>query len=260
MEYENLLYETKERITIITINRAEFLNTLTNKTKDELRDAFTRAKEDPVTKVIVWTATGEKAFSAGADVNELAFLDSLSGKQIAQKAQALAQFIENLGKPTIASINGFAVGGAFELVLACTLRVASSNATFTLPEIKLGIMPGYGGTQRLSRLVGKGRAMEIILSGEPIDAQEAFRIGLINKVFPQESLREETMKFAEKFAQKGAIALNLAMEAINRGLDLPLEMGCEIEASLAGSCWDTEDVKEGLKAFLEKRKPMFKDR
>jgi len=260
MNYENLLYDTVDRVTTITINRPKFLNALNHITKEELKDAFTRAKQDSVTKVVIFTGMGEKAFSAGADVNDLTLLDPIKGKETAQKGQAIAQLIEDLGKPTIAALNGFALGGGLELALACSMRVASSNAKLGLPEIGLGIMPGYGGSQRLSRLVGKGRAIEIILSGEPIDAQEAYRIGLVNKIFPNESLMEETRRFAERFVQKGAISLRLAMEAVHHGLDLPLDKGCELEALLAGLCLATEDAKEGVRAFLEKRKPIFNDR
>jgi len=260
MDYENLLYETIDRVSIIAINRPKFLNSINYKTKEELKNAFARAKQDPATKVIIFTGVGEKAFSAGADISELVLLDPISGREAAQKGQALAQFIENMGKPTIATINGYALGGGLELALACTMRVASPSAKFGLPEVGLGIMPGYGGSQRLSRLVGKGRAMEMILSAEPIDAQEAYRIGLVNKILPEKSLLDEARKFAQRFALKGANALRLAIEAVNHGLEVPLEKGCELEASLAGLCWGTEDAKEGVRAFLEKRTPIFKDK
>lgn len=260
MDYENLLYETRERITTLTINRPNLLNALSYGTLEEIRDALIRTKKDPETKVVLITGKGEKAFIAGADLKELALLDPISGKEIARKGQDLFLFMENLGKPTIAVVNGVTLGGGLELALACTMRLASSNARFGLPEVGLGIIPGYGGTQRHSRLVGKGRAMEMILSAEPIDAQEAYRIGLVNKIFSRESLLEDAWKFAQRFVQKGAIALRLAMEAIHQGLDLPLERGLELESSLAGLSWATEDAKEGTRAFLEKRKPVFKDR
>jgi enoyl-CoA hydratase len=260
MDYENLLYETTEQITTITINRPKSLNALNYKTLEELEKSFVRAQGDPETKVILITGAGEKAFIAGADLNELALLNPIRGKEVSKKGQAIFSFLENLGKPTIAVVNGFALGGGTELALACTMRLASPNAKFGLPEVGLGIIPGYGGTQRLSRLVGEGRAMEIILSAEAIDAQEAYRIGLVNKIFPKESLLEEAKKFAQRFAQKGGIALRLAMEAVHHGLSLPLEKGLELEASLAGLIWVTDDAKEGTRAFLEKRKPKFKDR
>jgi len=260
MDYENLLYETADRVTTITINRPKSLNTLSYKTLDELRDAFTRAQTDPETKVLLITGAGRKAFIAGMDINELSLCEPISGKEVAQRGQALFGFLEQLGKPTIAVVNGFALGGGMEIVLACTMRVAAPNAKFGLPEVGLGIIPGYGGTQRLPRLVGKGRAMEIILSAEAIDAEEAYRIGLVNKIFPGESLLEDARRFAQRFAQKGAITLRLAMEAVNQGLDLPLERGLELEASLAGLTWATEDTREGMRAFREKRKPVFTDK
>jgi enoyl-CoA hydratase len=260
MDHRNLLYETAERITTITINRPKFLNALNYKTLEELEKGLMKAQEDPETKVILITGAGEKAFIAGADLNELALLNPVSGKEVSKKGQTLFSFLENLGKPTIAVVNGFALGGGTELALACTMRVASPNAKFGLPEVGLGILPGYGGTQRLSRLVGEGRAMEIILSAEAIDAQEAYRLGLVNKIFPKESLLEDARRFAQGFAKKGGIALRLAMEAVHRGLNLPLENGLELEAFLAGLSWATEDAKEGTRAFLEKRKPIFKDR
>jgi enoyl-CoA hydratase len=260
MDYENILYETVDRITAITINRPKSLNTLTYKTLDELRDAFTRAQTDSETKVILITGAGRKAFIAGMDISELSLCEPVSGKEVAQRGQALFGFLEQLGKPTIAVVNGFALGAGTEIALACTMRVASPNARFGLPEVGLGILPGYGGSQRLPRLVGKGRAMEIILSAEAIDAEEAYRIGLVNKVFPEETLQEEARKFAQRFAKKGGVALRLAMEAIHQGMDLPLERGLELEASLAGLTWATEDSKEGMRAFLEKRKPVFRDR
>lgn len=259
MDYENLLYETKERITTITINRPNVLNIINYKTMEEFRDAFVRAKKDPETKVVLVTGKGEKAFIGGADLNELVLLDPTGGKEVSQRGQAIFGIIENLGKPTIAVVNGYAVGGGMELALACTMRIASPNAKFGLPELSRGFLPGYGGTQRLPRLVGEGRAMEIILSAEPIDAQEAYRIGLVNKIFLQESLMDEARKFAQKFVQKGAIALRLAMEAVHYGLDLSLEKGLELESSLAGISLATEDAKEGTRSFLEKRKPIFKD-
>ena len=259
MDYENLFYETRERITTLTINRPKFLNALSYETLEEIRNALIRVKKDPKPKVLLITGKGENAFIAGADLNELALLDPISGKEIAQQGQDLFLIMENLGKPTIAVVNGVALGGGLELALACTMRIASPNAKFGLPEVGLGIIPGYGGTQRLSRLVGKGRAMEMILSAEPIDAQEAYRIGLVNKIYPKESLLEDARTFAQGFAQKGAIALRLAMEAVHQGLDLPLEKGLKLESSLAGLSWATEDAKEGTRSFLEKRKPIFRD-
>jgi enoyl-CoA hydratase len=260
MEYENLLFETSDRITTITINRPKSLNTLTYRTLEELREAFGRAQADPETKVILLTGAGNRAFIAGMDIHELSLCEPISGKEVAQRGQALYSFLERLGKPTIAVVNGFALGGGMEILLACTMRVASPNAKFGLPEVGLGILPGYGGSQRLPRLVGKGRAMEIVLSAEVIDAEEAYRIGLLNKIFPQETLQRDARSFAQRFAKNGGVALRLAMEAIHQGLDLPLERGLELEASLAGLTWSTEDSREGMRAFIEKRKPVFKDK
>ena len=259
MEYKNLLYETVERITTITLNRPE-LNTLSYETLDELKHAFERAKDDPETKVVLFTGSGQRAFIAGMDLKEFKLLPPLMGTAVAEKGQALTLLIENMGKPTIAVVNGICLGGGTELALACTMRVASPDAKIGLPEVGLGIMPGYGGSQRLPRLVGEGQAMEIVLSSEPIDAQEAYRIGLVNKIFPKESLMEDAMRFARKFSQKGAVSLRLAMQAVHYGLEIPLEQGLKLEASLAGLTWATEDSREGAKAFHEKRKPIFKDK
>ncbi len=259
MAYACLSVDLRQRIATITIDRPHQLNALNYQTLEELRDVLTGIKNDPEAKVILVTGRGEKAFVAGADLHELALLDPIGGKEVAEKGQDLFLFIERLGKPIIGVVNGIALGGGLELALACTMRVASPNARFGLPEVGLGIIPGYGGTQRLSRLVGKGRAMEMILSAEPIDAQEAYRIGLINKIFPKESLLEEASNFAQHFAAKGSMALRLAMEAVHEGSDLPLEQALRLESSLAGLSWATEDAKEGTKAFLEKRRPVFKD-
>lgn len=259
MEYKNLLYETVERITTITINRPK-MNTLSYETLEELKDAFTRAKDDPETKVVLFTGSGDRAFIAGMDLNEFKLLPPLMGKAVAEKGQALTLLMESMGKPTIAVVNGVCVGGGTELALACTMRVASPDAKFGLPEVGLGIMPGYGGTQRLPRLVGEGRAMEIVLSSELIDAQEAYRIGLVNKIFAKESLLQEARRFAQKFSQKGAISLSSAMQAVHSGWEIPLEQGLKLEAALAGLTWDTEDSLEGAAAFHEKRKPIFKDK
>ena len=259
MEYKNLLYETVERITTITINRPT-MNTLTYETLDELALAFARAKDDPETKVVLLTGSGDRAFVAGMDLNEFRLLSPLMGKTVAEKGQALTLLMESIGIPTIAVVNGVCVGGGTELALACTMRVASPDARFGLPEVGIGIMPGYGGTQRLPRLVGEGRAMEIVLSSELIDAQEAYRIGIVNQIFAKESLRQDAVRFAQKFSQKGAISLRLAMQAVHHGMEVPLEQGLQLEANLAGMTWATEDSREGAAAFFEKRKPVFKDK
>ncbi len=259
MSYETLLYETADGITLVTVNRPKALNCLNWKTLGELENALKRAQKDRHTKVVMITGTGEKAFIAGADINELALVNPTTGRKIAQKGQAIFSFVENLGKPIIAVINGYCLGGGLELALACTMRIASTNAQIGLPEIGLGIIPGNGGTQRLSKLIGKGRALEMILSAESIDAKEAYRIGLVNKIFPKGSLLGEAKRFAQRFARKSALALRLAIQVVNQGSDLPLEKGLKLEASLAGLSLKSEDAREGMRAFLEKRKPSFKN-
>lgn len=259
MTYKNIVYETVDRITTITVDRPK-MNTITYETIDELQHAFERAKSESETKVVLLTGAGEKAFMAGMDLNEFKMLTPAEGVAVAQRGQAFTLLIENLGKPTIAVVNGVCVGGGTEFALACTMRVASPDARFGLPEVRLGIMPGYGGTQRLPRLVGEGRAMEIVLSAELISADEAYRIGLVNKVFPKESLREDAVRFARTFADKGGVSLRSAIQAVHQGLEIPLEQGLQLEALLAGMTWGTEDCVEGAAAFHEKRRPVFKDR
>lgn len=260
MAFEALIYEVKEGIAYITINRPRVLNALNDKVIEELEKVFRQAKDDPEVKAVIITGAGEKAFVAGADIGQLVDLNTLEGKQFALKGQAVFNFIENLGKPVIAAINGFALGGGCELAMACTLRVVSENAKLGQPEVNLGIIPGYGGTQRLSRLVGKGRAMELILTSRMVDAHEASQIGLANKVVEPEKLMEEAEALAKTIMSKGPIAVNLAMESVNRGLNVSLEEGLRIEAELFGICCSTEDKVEGTKAFLEKRKPNFQGR
>ncbi len=257
MAYETLMYEVKEGIAYITINRPKVLNALNDTVINELEHAFAAARDDNEVRAVIITGAGEKAFVAGADITHLVNLDTLQGKGFARKGQEVFRAIEHLGKPVIAAINGFALGGGCELAMACTLRVASTNAKLGQPEVNLGIIPGYGGTQRLSRLVGKGRAMELILTGRMVDAQEAYQIGLVNKVVEPERLIEEAEKLAKTIMSKGPVAVRLAMEAVNRGIEVSLEEGLCIEADLFGLCCSTEDKIEGTKAFLEKRKPSF---
>lgn len=259
MDYRTLLYETVDRITTITLNRPP-LNPLSYEMLDELRHAFERARDDAETKVVLLTGAGERAFTAGMDLTEFKLLPPLAGTAVAEKGQGLTLLLEGMGKPTIAVVNGICLGGGTELALACTMRVASDDAKFGLPEVGLGIMPGYGGTQRLPRLVGEGRAMEIVLSAEAIDAQEAHRIGLVNKLFPKGSLMHDATRFAQRFSQKGAVSLRFAMQAVHHGLEVPLEQGLKLEAYLAGLTWATEDCQEGAAAFREKRRPVFVDR
>jgi len=257
MAYETLLYEVKDGIAYVTINRPKVLNALNDTVITELDQVFSAIKDDPQVKAVILTGAGEKAFVAGADITQLVGLNTLEGKTFAERGQAVFNLIENLGKPVIAAINGFALGGGCELAMACTLRVASTKARLGQPEVNLGIIPGYGGTQRLPRLVGKGRAMELVLTGRMVDAQEAYQMGLVNKVVEPEKLIEEAEGLAKTIMSKGPVAVKLAIEAVNRGLEVGLEEGLRIEADLFGVCCSTEDKVEGTKAFLEKRKANF---
>jgi enoyl-CoA hydratase len=258
--YQTLLFETKNRIATVTINRPDKLNALNAQAKAELLNVFERIKNDPATDVVILTGAGEKSFVAGTDIKELAELNQETGKQFSAGGQAVFNLIENLGKPVIAAVNGYALGGGTELALACHIRIASENATFGQPEVNLGIIPGYGGTQRLARLIGKGRAMEMILTGEAIDAAEAFRIGLVNKVVPLPDLMKAAEEIALKIISKGQIAIRLALKAVNMVHETHLADGQALEGSLFALCCDTEDFKEGTRAFLEKRKPLFKNK
>jgi enoyl-CoA hydratase len=260
MRYQSVLYSLSNRIAIITINRPDKLNALNAQTKAELREVFTEIKTDPAIDVVILTGAGEKSFVAGTDINELTALNAASGKEFSLKGQEVFDLVENLGKPVIAAVNGYALGGGCELALACHIRIASENAKFGQPEVNLGIIPGYGGTQRLARLIGRGRAMEMILTGNLIDAQEALRVGLVNKVVPQAELLPTATKLAESIASKGQIAIRMALKAVNITEETTLSEGERLEASLFGVCCDTEDFKEGTTAFLEKRKPDFKGR
>ncbi len=258
MGYETLIVEKRDGIAIVTINRPKVLNALNATVIEELGRCFSELKDDPEVGAVILTGAGEKAFVAGADISGLVELDPLEGKMFAEKGQAVFNLIENLGKPVIAAINGYALGGGCELAMACTIRIASEKAKLGQPEVNLGIIPGYGGTQRLPRLVGKGIAMELILTGRMVDAQEAYQIGLVNKVVPPEKLMDEAVEMAKTILSKGPLAVKFAMEAVNRGLEVNLEEGLKIEADLFGMCCATEDKVEGTKAFLEKRKPNFK--
>lgn len=258
MSYETLLVKTENGVGHITLNRPKVLNALNDQVITELGAVMGKFKADPEVKVLVITGSGEKAFAAGADIGELAAAAGIEALDLARKGQRLTRDMEQLGKPIVAAINGFALGGGCELAMACTLRIAADNAVFGQPEVNLGIIPGYGGTQRLSRLIGKGRAMDLVLTGRNVEAEEALAIGLVNRVVPIKDLEEETAKVAKKLMQKGPIALRLCMEAVNRGFDMTLDDGLELEANLFGVCSGTEDTTEGLAAFLEKRRPEFK--
>ncbi len=258
MTYENILLEKKNSIAYVTVNRAKVLNALNGATIEELRAAFHELKHDASIRVVILTGAGEKAFVAGADIGELAQRDPVSGKEFALRGQNVLNLIENLGKPVIACVNGFALGGGCELALACTMRLASENAKFGQPEVKLGILPGYGGTQRLPRLVGKGLAMQMVLAGEMITAQEAHRIGLVNEVTPAAELIPRAEAIAAKIIANAPLAVQYAMEAVNKGMEMTLAEGLFLEAALFGVCCATEDKKEGTAAFLEKRTAAFK--
>ena len=258
MSFENIHYEKMGAIAYVTVNRPKVLNALNMATMEELRRAFTAIKEDAEVRVALLTGTGEKAFVAGADIGELAKHDAVSAKEYTHKGQSVLDLIENLGKPVIACINGFALGGGCELAMACTMRLASENAKLGQPEVKLGIIPGYGGTQRLARLVGKGRAMQQLLTGEMITAQEAYRIGLVNEVVPQPELIARAEAIAQKIIANAPLAVQYAMEAVHKGMEMTLQEGLYLEATLFGVCCATEDKKEGTTAFLEKRPAQFK--
>lgn len=256
--FENLLYDKRDGIARITVNRPAVRNALNSQTVRELGAAFERAKNDAEVRVAILTGAGDKAFVAGADINELAVQNPLSGKEYALSGQAIFDSIENLGKPVIAAVNGYALGGGCELAMACSFRVASENAAMGQPEVKLGIIPGYGGSQRLPRLVGKGRAMQILMTGEIVNAQDAFRIGLVNQVVPAAELLTAAEAIAKKIMANGPLAVKFVLEAVNRGMEMTQAEGQFLEATLFGLCCATEDMKEGTRAFLEKRAPLFK--
>ena len=258
MSFDNLLLEHDGAVAVLTINRPQVLNALNTPTIDELRRAVLDLKHDSEVRAIVITGAGAKSFVAGADINELAALRPSQGKEHALRGQHVFDLIENLGKPVIAAINGYALGGGCELAMACTLRIAADTARLGQPEINLGIVPGYAGTQRLARLVGKGRALELLLSGRQITAQEALQIGLVNRVVPAGSLVIESKALASELASKAPVAAQYIIEAVNRGLDASFEKAQFLEATLFGLVASTDDMREGTAAFLEKRTPVFK--
>jgi enoyl-CoA hydratase len=258
MSFENILLEKKNSIAYVTVNRPKVLNALNMATMEELRAAFHDIKNDAAIRVVIFTGAGEKAFIAGADINEFEKQDAVLGKEYAHRGQSVLNLIENLGKPVIACINGFALGGGCEIAMACTMRLASDNAKLGQPEVKLGIIPGYGGTQRLPRLVGKGLAMQLVLSGEMITAQEGHRIGLVNEVTAPADLIPRAEAIAAKIIANAPLAVQYAMEAVNKGMEMTLAEGLFLEATLFGVCCATEDKKEGTTAFLEKRPAQFK--
>lgn len=258
MNFENILVEKKNSIAYVTVNRPKVLNALNMATMDELRTAFHDIKNDGGVRVVILTGSGEKAFIAGADINELAAHEAVSGKEYTHRGQSVLNLIENLGIPVIACINGFALGGGCEIAMACTMRLASENAKLGQPEVKLGIIPGYGGTQRLPRLVGKSRAMQLVLTGEMINAQEAHRIGLVNEVTAPAELIPRAEAIAQKIIANAPLAVQYSLEAINKGLEMTLPEALYLEAVLFSVACSSEDKKEGTTAFLEKRTAQFK--
>src|ERR1700732_3424983 len=256
----NVLYEKKGLIAYVTVNRPKVLDALNTPTWTDLRTAFEDAKADASVHGVILTGAGDKAFIAGADISELANVDAYDAEEFSRFGQAVLDLIENLGKPVIAAVNGFALGGGCETAMACTIRIAAEHARFGQPEVKLGIPPGAGGTQRLPRLVGKGRALQIILSAEMISAQEAYRIGLVNEVVPAAELIARCEAILKKIAANAPIAVKFALEAANKGMETSQSEGLLLEASYFGLCAATEDKKEGTSAFLEKRAPQFNGR
>jgi enoyl-CoA hydratase len=258
--FENLLIERDGGVALVTVNRPKVLNALNMQTLDELRRAILDLKRDDSIRVVILTGAGEKSFVAGADINELATQTPTSGRDHAMSGQHILDLIEHMGKPVIAAINGFALGGGCELAMACTIRLAADTARLGQPEINLGIIPGYAGTQRLARLVGRGRALEILLTGDMLSAQEAYRLGLVNRVVPAAELMAEAKKLAATLAAKAPIAMRYILDAVHRGLDMPFAEAQTFEATLFGLVASTDDMREGTKAFLEKRKADFKGR
>ena len=257
---QNVLYEKKGPIAHVTLNRPKVLNALNKATIAELNEVFHDARDDAAVRGVILTGAGDKAFAAGADIGEMANDTPADAEDKTRHGQRLTKVIENLGKPVIAAVNGFALGGGCELAMACTIRLAVETARFGQPEVTIGIIPGYGGTQRLPRLVGKGRALQLILTAEMIDAHEAYRIGLVNEIVPSANLMARAEAILNRIYANAPVAVKLAIEAANRGLDVSLSEGLNIEASLFANCVATEDMKEGVAAFREKRKPKFQGR
>lgn len=255
---ENIILKVDGRVAQISLNRPKALNALNSKTLKELKGVLDNISEDPEVRVVIITGSGEKAFVAGADISEMRDKNPIEARSFARLGQKVFSAIENMPQVVIAAVNGFALGGGCELALACDLRIVSTKAKFGQPEVTLGIIPGFAGTQRLPRLIGKGLAKELIFTGDMIDAEEAYRIGLVNKVFEPEELLTKAWEMALKIAGKGSIAISLAKSAINNGLNMDDESAYNYEAEVFGLCFATQDQKEGMSAFLEKRKPEFK--
>jgi enoyl-CoA hydratase len=257
---DNVKTENRDGILIITVDRPKVLNALNAQTVEEIGQAFEAARDDASVKAVILTGGGEKAFVAGADINELAQMTPITGKAVAEKGQRIFRAIERFPKPVIAAVNGFALGGGCELALACHIRIASDKAQMGLPEVTLGIIPGYGGTQRMARLLGKGKALELILTGDRIKADEAERIGLVNRVVPAEQLMTVAEEMARTIAKRGPLAVRAAIECVMSGSEMPFDEGQLLEATLFGLLASTADMKEGMAAFLEKRQAEFTGR
>jgi len=257
MTFENLLLTRDGAVAIVTLNRPKVLNALNNQTLAELASCMAGLKADDGVRAIILTGAGEKSFVAGADINELAALSPVEGQAHARRGQLIFDAIEQMGKPVIAAINGFALGGGCELAMACTMRMAADTARFGQPEINLGLLPGYAGSQRLPRLVGKGVAMEILLTGDMVSAQRAYEIGLVNRVVPAAELMAEATKLAQALAAKAPIAVRFIIDAVNQGLESPFAVGEYLETTLFGTIASSDDMREGTKAFLEKRKAVW---
>jgi len=258
LQPDNVLYEKKASIAYVTINRPKVLNALNQATWRELQTAFEAARKDEEVRGVIVTGAGDKAFIAGADIGELSKVSAVEAEKSSSSGQAVLNLVENLGKPVIAAINGFALGGGCETAMACTIRIASESAKFGQPEVKLGLLPGGGGTQRLPRLVGKGRALQLILTGDVIGAQEAYRIGLVNEVVPAADLISRAEAILKQIFSNAPVAVKYSLEAVNKGLETSQAEGFALEASFFGLCAATEDKKEGTSAFLAKRAPQFR--
>lgn len=257
LNVKNLLFENLEGIGLITVNRPSALNALNRETLLELDSLFELLSKDKTIQAIIITGSGDKAFVAGADITEMQQMSAVEGREWGKLAQSAFNKIENFPRPVLAAVNGYALGGGCELAMACDIRIASEKARFGQPEVSLGITPGFGGTQRLARLIGKGRAKELLFTGDMIDAEEAYRIGLVNKIAAHQNLVETAREMANRILLRGPVAVTLCKAAVNEGMDVDLESGCAYEAEVFGLCFATADQKEGMTAFLEKRKPVF---
>ena len=258
MQFENLIYEKEHSTVIITVNRPKALNALNRDTLEEIVACFGELEKDDQLAAVIITGSGDKAFIAGADISYMHEFDALEGRALGRLGHDAMEAVENFSRPVIAAINGFALGGGCELALACDIRIAGENAKFGQPEVNLGVAPGFGGTQRLPRLIGKGYANELLFTGKIIDAREADRIGLVNRVVSPETLMQECKDIAGEIAKKGPVAVRMCKELVNSGMEMDLRRACQREIDIFGLCFSSEDQKEGMNAFLEKRAPQFK--